>query len=69
METRTFKVDGMSCGGCVKSVSGVLSAVAGVGKVDVSLERAEAVVSYDPARTGPQEFKRVLDDAGFELTA
>ena len=36
METTTIKVDGMSCGGCVKSVTGVLTALDGVAKAEVS---------------------------------
>ena len=32
METTTLKVDGMSCGGCVKSVTNVLAALPGVAR-------------------------------------
>ena len=44
METTTIKVDGMSCGGCVKSVTGVLTALDGVAKADVSLEQKQAAI-------------------------
>jgi copper chaperone len=66
METITLKVAGMSCGGCVKSVTGVLEGLPGVAKAEVSLEKAEAVVSYDAARVGREQMVQVIDDAGFE---
>ena len=36
METIDLKIQGMTCGGCVKSVTRVLTGVAGVTAVDVS---------------------------------
>ncbi len=37
-------VEGMNCGHCVKAVTEALEGVAGVDKVDVSLEKGEAQV-------------------------
>ena len=44
METVTLGVSGMTCGGCVRSVTKVLNALNGVEKADVSLEKKLAVV-------------------------
>jgi copper chaperone len=66
METIELKVEGMDCQGCVKSVTRMLSGVAGVEKVDVSLEQASARVTYDPAKSGPAEFKRAVERAGYK---
>lgn len=41
MENVVIKVGGMSCQGCVKNVTGALSATPGVGSVVVSLEQGE----------------------------
>jgi copper chaperone len=68
METVELKVEGMDCEGCVKSVTRMLSAVRGVEKVDVSLAEARARVTYDPARSGPAEFKRAVQRAGFKAS-
>ncbi|MDQ5896353.1 MAG: hypothetical protein RLZZ592_2742 [Pseudomonadota bacterium] len=62
----TLKIDGMSCGGCVRSVSGVLSALPGVDRAEVSLERGEARVSFDAAQVTPDQLLAAVDDAGFE---
>jgi len=58
----------MTCGGCVRSLTTVLSALDGVTKAEVSLEKKSAVVDYDPAKVGLEQFKRSVDEAGFEVT-
>jgi copper chaperone len=68
METTTIKVGGMSCGGCVKSVTGVLTALNGVAKAEVSLERKQAVVEFDAAKVTLDQLKGVIEDAGFEAS-
>ena len=69
METVTLNVVGMTCGGCVASVTRVLRAVPGVGEVAVTLQPATARVSYDPQRTGLPAFKRAVEDAGYEVAS
>ena len=68
METTTIKVDGMSCGGCVKSVTGVLTALDGVARAEVSLEQKQAVVEYDAGKLTRDQLKAVIEDAGFEAS-
>jgi len=67
METTTIKVGGMSCGGCVKNVTGALMGVDGVSKAEVSLERGQAVVEYDAARTTLGDLTQAIEDAGFDV--
>lgn len=38
METLILDIGGMSCGGCVKSVTRILESIKGVASVEVSLE-------------------------------
>jgi len=66
METVELKVEGMDCEGCVKSVTRMLSGVAGVASVDVSLAEARARVTYDPAKSAPADFKRAVERAGYK---
>ncbi len=68
METMILKVSGMSCGGCVKSVTGVLEALPGVSKAEVSLEKNEAVISYETGKVTREQMVQVIDDAGFEAS-
>lgn len=66
MDTIVLKVKGMSCGGCVQSVTSVLEALPGVMNVAVSLERGEASVGFDTAMVGREQMAAAIDDAGFE---
>ena len=66
MENTTIKVSGMSCQGCVRNISGVLSALSGVGSAEVSLEAGEARVAYDPAVVSRDALKAAIEDAGFD---
>ena len=68
METTTIKVGGMSCGGCVKSVTGVLTALDGVAKAEVSLEQKQAVVEFDAAKVNRAQLAQVIEDAGFDAS-
>ena len=52
----TSKCDGMTCGGCVASVTRVLKAVPGVERAAVVLDGGTAEVTFDPARTGIVRF-------------
>lgn len=69
MNEVTIKVEGMSCGGCVKNVSGVLQALAGVEAVQVSLETASATVRHDPAKVSVEALRAAVEDAGFDSPA
>ena len=69
METVTLKVNGMTCGGCVASVTRVLRVLPGVGEVTVALETATARVAYDPQRAGLPDIKRAIEDAGYEVAS
>ncbi len=66
METTTIKVAGMSCGGCVKSVTGVLVALDGVATAAVSLEQAQAVIEFDAAKVNRAQLAQAIEDAGFD---
>jgi copper chaperone len=69
MEKVTLKVEGMTCGGCVASVTRVLKAVPGVNDVAVTLTPGVAEVGYDPAQTGVPALRAAVEDAGFDVAA
>jgi copper chaperone len=65
MTSTVLKVGGMSCQGCVKNVTGILTALPGVSKADVSLERGEAAVEFEPGTVTRDQLVQAVDDAGF----
>jgi copper chaperone len=69
MENVTFKIGGMTCGGCVASVERVLKAVPGVAAVKVQLTPGLAEVNFDPARTQVAALKTAVEAAGYDIAA
>jgi copper chaperone len=67
METTVLKVNGMTCGGCVRSVQNVLESIQGVSSAEVSLEKAQATVTYDPAQADVNRMKEGVTDAGYQV--
>jgi copper chaperone len=67
METLTLNIKGMTCGGCVKSVTNVLQPLPGVASVNVSLEQNNASITFDPAKVKPAQFKSAIEDAGYDV--
>jgi copper chaperone len=68
METIHLAVSGMTCKGCVASLTRALQSTEGVSAVDVSLEQASATVQIDPARTSTAALRAVVEAAGFEAS-
>jgi copper chaperone len=68
METTIIKVAGMSCGGCVSSVTKVLQGLPGVTSASVSLERGEATVEFESASVTREALTQAVEDAGFEAS-
>ena len=58
-----FKIDGMSCGGCVRSVTNILKALPGV-EVD-SVAVGGAQLRMDPDETVEKRVVEALKKAGF----
>lgn len=68
MSDTIIKIDGMSCQGCVKNITGVLSVLPGVSAAEVSLEAAEARVSFDAGAVSREALVEAIEDAGFDAS-
>lgn len=59
----TYKVSGMTCGGCATSITKALQSVDASAEVDVDLDKAEVTVSgLDPAQV-----EQAVEGAGFDF--
>ena len=63
--TVTLKVDGMTCASCPYQVQSALKRVDGVLVVVASMEKANAVVTFDDAVTNVTALTKAMTDAGF----
>jgi copper chaperone len=68
MTTTVLKVGGMSCQGCVKSVTQVLQDLPGVARAEVSLEQGCATVDFDDAKLAREALTSAVIAAGFEAS-
>jgi copper chaperone CopZ len=64
----TLTIKGMTCGGCVAAVKLQLRRTDGVTAYEVSLEKAEAEVTYDPKKTEPKKIAESVSTTGFQAT-
>jgi len=69
MVKATLNVKGMTCGGCVASVTRVLKTVPGVADVAVTLNPPQAQVSFDEARTSVPALRAAIENAGYDVAA
>ena len=69
MQTELLKVTGMTCGGCIGTVTHALKAVSGVGEVSVSLSAGEATVEFDERLTSRDQLKSAVKGAGYGVDA
>ena len=62
---KTFTIQGMSCGGCVNSLTRVLKSVPGIEPIKIDVGKAQLRLN-DPATS--QSIKDAVARAGFEVT-
>jgi copper chaperone len=64
---KTFTISGMSCGGCVNSLTRVLTSVPGI--EPITIEVGKAHLRLDPAKATSQTVKDAVARAGFEVVS
>ena len=64
-QTVTLSVPGMTCAACPVTVKQALSRVSGVEKIDVSLDKKEAVVTFDDTKTNVAALTKATENAGY----
>jgi copper chaperone len=62
--SKTYRVDGMTCGGCAQSVTKAIQAVADNVKVEVNLEEKTITVE---GLDDDSEVARAVKEAGFDF--
>ncbi len=69
VQTLEFDIEGMTCNGCVGSVTRVLTAVPGVEGVEVTLQPPHAKVAFDERRADRAKLVAAIEDAGYGVAA
>lgn len=66
MQTITLKIEGMTCNGCVLNIEKILNAIEGVQATEVSLEKAQAQITFNANQVQVSHLIEVIEDAGFD---
>lgn len=66
MSTIRLKVDGMTCGHCVRGVESALRKVEGV--KETAVELGSATVEFDPAETNSAALVQAVLEEGYRAT-
>lgn len=69
MREEVIIISGMTCGGCVNSVTRVLKAMPGVQQVEVTLIPGQAKVRFDEAQVAIPALKKAVGEAGFTVVS
>ena len=64
-----FKVQGMTCGGCERSVQNALTSQAGVSSAKADRTAGTVAVEFDPALIQQAALAKAITAAGFEVAA
>ena len=67
METITIKVDGMTCGGCVRSIENALGNRDGISSASADLDSGLVEIGFDPAVIQQAGIESAIEDAGFDV--
>lgn len=64
----TLDISGMHCSGCCNTVEQIFSDFEGVTQAEIDLDNGSASVSYDPDKVTIDDFRKAIDETGYELT-
>lgn len=65
----TIMVEGMTCGGCEKTVQAAIMEIPGAVFVKASHEQASVQVKFDSLKTNMAKLKEVIDSKGYQSGA
>jgi copper chaperone len=63
----TLKVEGMSCGHCVKSIENSVSAISGVDKVEVQLDSGIVNVEFNKDVVVVEQITNTIEEQGYTI--
>jgi len=67
-ERLLIAIEGMQCTSCANGIKVMLKRTPGVISAEVSYERSEANVEYDPSATSPEKIIKAITNMGYKAT-
>ena len=69
MTHQDIRVEGMTCGHCVETVTQAVNSLEGVSRVDVDLDKKQVAVDFDENRTDLEAISSKITAVGFEVVS
>ena len=69
MKTATFKIDGMHCDGCARTIEALVSMEPSVRKATVSFKAREARILFDPQALNEDQLAAAIRKAGYAVAS
>ena len=69
MASINLNVEGITCGGCEKSIRNALLTNDGVNEATASHETGIVAIEFDDSKVNQQQLKQAIEDAGFDVAA
>ena len=69
MANINLNVEGITCGGCEKSIRSALLENDGVSNATASHETGIVAIEFDDKKIAPAQLKQAIEDAGFDVAA
>jgi Cu+-exporting ATPase len=66
-EKITLAIGGMTCAACVNRIEKGLRKIEGVSEAQVNLATERATIVYHPEKVGKSEFRKTVEDLGYEV--
>jgi mercuric ion transport protein len=67
MKKENYSVEGMTCSGCERTVSKIVSNIEGVASAKADLNTSSLFVEYDPAKVTVDKIKEAVDKVGYKF--
>ena len=69
MASINLNVEGITCGGCEKSIRNALLENEGVSEATASHETGVVAIEFDDSKIQADQLKKAIEDAGFDIAA
>jgi copper chaperone len=69
MKDANFRIEGMHCEGCARTIEALLGAETGVRHATVSFQAREAQVQFDPNAIDDGQIVAAIERAGYKVVA
>lgn len=68
IQTASFQIKGMTCGGCEEHVNSELSKIDGVIETQTSYSKGKSTVKFDKSKASVEELKSAIAKTGYKVT-